>query len=343
MTITPVSPCYMKSTESSQWQLLKLGSAVPIKPGDIFFLMPYKCWFKIILVPEMMEDNQEFILKRKANEDADYNISNKKLCSRSGEGDNLQSSNDLLNEMLCNNNDIIKLKDETTNKGNNKSSKDEDKKLQLNSMELNKPQEISYPSSLGENNLQSMTEGAPNILKNKETLNNSKNSHSTDKDNELVTTEDTNPLHSVGTDESNNSTDVTASTVRREKCKYNKKCYRRNPQHRDKYSHPGDFDYDYPDDRQECPYGVRCYRKNSQHKMQYKHTAIKNKRKGANGCSDRNRKQRSRQVPLDDLSETENLSADESDEESVEESEYEPSSDEENSDDESEWEDDTID
>lgn len=55
----------MKSVGSSRWQLLKLGVTVPIKPGDVCTLVPDKCWFKIISVPERMENNEDSILKRK--------------------------------------------------------------------------------------------------------------------------------------------------------------------------------------------------------------------------------------------------------------------------------------
>ena len=86
---------------------------------------------------------------------------------------------------------------------------------------------------------------------------------------------------------------------------------RRNSDHLMKFSHPGDADYDVPDERPECPYGVRCYRKNPQHKLDYKHT--KNRRSRA-------------QTPVrartaGDGSGTDVSSA----EESVDESEYEPS------------------
>lgn len=54
----------MKSAECSRWQLLKLGTSVPIKPGDVCSLLPDKCWFKIVSVPETMEENDE-TLERK--------------------------------------------------------------------------------------------------------------------------------------------------------------------------------------------------------------------------------------------------------------------------------------
>lgn len=65
--------------------------------------------------------------------------------------------------------------------------------------------------------------------------------------------------------------------VRREPCRYGIKCYRKNPQHRAEFSHPGDPDYK-DDDRPECPYGTECYRKNPLHWQTYKHTKKPDKR-----------------------------------------------------------------
>lgn len=87
---------------------------------------------------------------------------------------------------------------------------------------------------------------------------------------------------------------------------------RRNPNHKNNYSHPDDSDYDEVDDRQECPYGAKCYRKNPQHKVQFKHTTAPHRRRRA-------------ATPvhsvIDNTSETDASSV----EESIDESDYEPS------------------
>ncbi|XP_078086510.1 aprataxin and PNK-like factor [Mustelus asterias] len=67
---------------------------------------------------------------------------------------------------------------------------------------------------------------------------------------------------------------------RRAPCMYGRNCYRKNPQHFQELSHPGDADYEdstgeeeeEEDGRPECPFGTACYRKNPQHKKEYKHT-----------------------------------------------------------------------
>lgn len=114
---------------------------------------------------------------------------------------------------------------------------------------------------------------------------------------------------------------------------FNKFVRRKNPNHKNNYSHPDDSDYDEIDDREECPYGIKCYRKNLQHKMQFKHTrAPRHRRRAA--------------TPMH--SATIDITSDNSSaEESVDESDYEPSVYTESSDDfedesRSEWEDGTT-
>ena len=106
------------------------------------------------------------------------------------------------------------------------------------------------------------------------------------------------------------------------KCFMKKSFGRKSSQHKNKFSHPGDSDYDISDNRQECPYGTRCYRKNPQHKIEFKHsdTNITNKR-----TKKQNSKRTKVQESLDTLRGMEDSSVEESAEESVDESEYEPS------------------
>lgn len=115
---------------------------------------------------------------------------------------------------------------------------------------------------------------------------------------------------------------------------FNKFVHRKNPNHKNNYSHPADSDYDEVDDREECPHGIKCYRKNPQHKMQFKHTRVPRRRRRAVTPM--------HSVIVDTTFETDHSST----EESVDESDYEPSMYTESSDDldesRSEWEDGTT-
>ncbi|GLH03756.1 Aprataxin and PNK-like factor [Gryllus bimaculatus] len=83
-------------------------------------------------------------------------------------------------------------------------------------------------------------------------------------------------VNSAGGDQSDSVSSTTDSTnkIDRSKCKYGAQCYRKNPQHLQDFSHPGDSDYSTIDNRPECQYGLACYRKNPLHRQHYKHTKM---------------------------------------------------------------------
>ncbi|CAG9862999.1 unnamed protein product [Phyllotreta striolata] len=60
---------------------------------------------------------------------------------------------------------------------------------------------------------------------------------------------------------------------RRDRCWYGSNCFRRNPMHKEDFTHPGDDDYDSDpnDHRLVCVYGQYCYRLNMQHRREFKH------------------------------------------------------------------------
>ncbi|CAL7951240.1 unnamed protein product [Xylocopa violacea] len=303
LTITPVTPCYMKSIESSRWQLLKLGATVAIKPGDICSLLSDKCWFKIISVSNKMDNDNESTLKRKVSEDVNSDMDEKRLCTESGEGDNLQSPRNALNKMLNGSNDPNRVQVEG-------SLANEEKSLSENKTGEKIQDSSQSPAAINDDyNVENANKANSRDSINGKSFSSEKKSHSSSV--------------SRCARELDDYTSTTANSFRREQCKYGKKCYRKNPQHKAEFSHFGDPDYDALDNREECPYGAKCYRTNPQHKMQFKHTAV-------NITSKHNkerRKKRSAQRTLDTLSIMENLSAEESMDESVDESEYELSSD----------------
>ncbi|CAG5107579.1 Similar to APLF: Aprataxin and PNK-like factor (Homo sapiens) [Cotesia congregata] len=121
----------------------------------------------------------------------------------------------------------------------------------------------------------------------------------------------------------------------RAKCTFGAKCFRLNSEHKVKYSHPGDADFDVKDNRPECRHGIHCYRKNSQHKKDYQHTLVRRKRK-----VNANQVQVLKKGKDDD---SDRDSDDSSFEESVDESEYGPSDLDESSEEENDVEDDDSD
>ncbi|XP_076283224.1 uncharacterized protein LOC143210335 [Lasioglossum baleicum] len=294
MTITPVASCFLKSCETSRWKLLKLGTTVSIKPGDICSLISDKCWFKIVPVPSTMEINKENAMKRKAEGDVNCEIPDKMHCSKSGEGDNARSFNNVPNDTLTDNNNTI------TGKNEEICTIKEDLSNRIAVIEST-DQNVENTDASSSNNSNKMQ--ASNTTK-------QNNAHTSEQANEQ------------------NVPANTTSKTHREKCKYREKCYRKNAQHKAEYSHPVDPDYNIPDNRKECRYGTKCYRISSEHREEYKHTPKPTNAANNGG----NRSRRTAQSLLNALSDLEDSSADDSEEESVDESEYDPISEEEYSD-----------
>ncbi|KAL0105362.1 hypothetical protein PUN28_016786 [Cardiocondyla obscurior] len=324
MTITPVAPCYMKSAGFTQWQPLKLGITVPIKPNDICSLLPDKCWFKIVSVTDTMENGDQASEREFNQEDANNEADSIRVCllsSMEAPASPHQSLNDILHVKTANEHE------DCPNKGDGEqgdvvtppvaqidsSSSPEENNMPATSSKMSTDsQNLIEPSVKHENNRKRK---AKNINLINKTATNGESGKKIKWD---CIAYFSSPAHAVP-DESLAATadyQVKASNpdrVPREKCMYGPQCYRKNHNHKNNYSHPDDSDYDGIDDRQECPYGAKCYRKNPQHKTQFKHTTGHRRRRRAG-------------TPLNpelvnNVSETDESSV----EESVDESDYDPS------------------
>ncbi|XP_029170385.1 WD repeat-containing protein 20-like [Nylanderia fulva] len=350
MTISPVVPCYMKQAGCARWQFLKLGSSVPIKAGDVCSLLPDKCWFKIISIPDMMEENDQ-ILKRKANENLSNEVDCKKEClssnveaivSPSKTLTDVQSDKDMLNEHQ---NSSVNDENSEHNDGTVPvlqeiyfASSLEGSNMPATCSKMAPDQEITEPCVKQQNdkkrkakNINLANKSATDVEAGKK-IKLDCNVHFSDQP-KIQALPTQNNSHSPVASRQDQTSALNAGRTPREKCMYGGRCYRKNPNHKNNYSHPDDSDYEKIDGREECPYGIKCYRKNPQHKMQFKHTSVPHRRRRA-------------ATPMHsaiiDIT-SDNSSA----EESVDESDYEPSVYTESSDDlddesRSEWEDGTT-
>ncbi|KYN33706.1 Aprataxin and PNK-like factor [Trachymyrmex septentrionalis] len=318
MTITPVAPCYMKPAGCARWRSLELGNSVPIKPGDVCSLLPDKCWFKIISTDTMQEGDQ--MLKRKV--DLNNEVDSKKACLLSSMeaavspgktlNDVLQDK-DLSNEHKdCPVNGNGEHKDEAAPVLQIDRSMPEGNNMTATSSKMSiECQDIIEPPVDQESNRKRKVRNIN--LTNKAATNGESSKkikwdvHVSDQIEEVSS----NNPQSVAVPQNQASTS-NSNRVPREKCRYGAQCYRKNPNHKNNYSHPDDLDYDEVDNREECPYGIKCYRKNAQHKAQFKHTSAPRRRRRAATPM---------HLVVVDTSETEASSA----EESVDESDYDPS------------------
>ncbi|XP_014602219.1 PREDICTED: aprataxin and PNK-like factor [Polistes canadensis] len=319
ITLTPyqISPCYIKSSGSSRWHLLKLGTSVPIKPGDICSLLSNKCWFKIITMSETTEKDNH-LLKRKCADELTFEPLDKKICF-----DAPQKSivlHDIGSSKSQNSKDSSKptvVEIPVSNKGSSIDastfSKDIDTSLPENNQtipsQISEVQNPDLSNGVKENsNIQEKEEKKVEAnIKQELVMSFSAN----DESNTLVQ-QDMQETTSLSTPERNepNISNIEQVQIKRNKCVYKDKCYRKNPDHKVQFSHPGDPDFEEVDERPECPYGIKCYRTNPQHKAEFQHSTMRQR------CVP----PRVQYVPPVEL-----LLEDESSDESVDESDYEPS------------------
>ncbi|KAM0732162.1 Aprataxin and PNK-like factor [Formica fusca] len=329
MTISPVVPCYMKQAGCARWQFLKLGTSVPIKAGDVCSLLPNKCWFKVISVPDTMERNNQ-ILKRKADENLSNDVDSKKACLSSNV-EVIVSPSEILNDML---NDKDPLNEHQNSSVNENSEPNDDtapvlqETYSASSLEENSmlatcskmsadSQDIIEPCVRQQNDKKQKTKSinsTSEAMINVETGKKIKwdcDAHFSDQT-EIQALPTQNNARSPVTLHQDQANARNPVRIVREKCIYGARCYRKNLNHKNNYSHPADSDYDEIDDREECPYGKKCYRKNPQHKMQFKHTSVPRHRRRA-------------ATPMHSVTNTTSETDHSSAEESVDESDYEPS------------------
>ncbi|XP_077265389.1 uncharacterized protein LOC143899191 isoform X1 [Temnothorax americanus] len=334
MTITPVAPCYMKPSGCARWRALKLGSSVPIKPGDVCSLLPDKCWFKIISVPDTMREGDQTLKRKIDREDPNNEADIKKACLLSSM-EAAGSPGESLNGIPCDRDPPIELKDCPVN-GNGEHRDAPAPALQIEPASC--PEEGDMPAMSSKMSTDSRDVIEPPVQLRPYSPEHENNRKRKAKNTNLTSKAATNDesgkrikwdcgahfSDQIEADPPNDSQPPVATPenqasasnpdrVPREKCMYGTQCYRKNPNHKNNYSHPDDSDYDEVDDRQECPYGVKCYRKNPRHKGQFKHTAAPRRRRRAATPVN--------SVVVDTSPETDPSSA----EESVDESDYEPS------------------
>lgn len=339
----------MKSTECTKWRFLKSGSRVPIKPGDICSLLPDKCWFKIISMPDTMEETNQ-MLKRKIDTDSSNEADSKKACLSSST-EAVASLSETLNDTLDDKDFLTKHEDLPIN-GNGEPDTIMPVLQEIYSASCPEGSDMPATNSKTSIEFQNTTESFKDKENNKkrkvENINLTSetatdveklgkkikgDSHMSDQAEAGSTSRSVSQIESPVATHRSRKDAPKPDRVLREKCIYGTRCYRKNPNHKTNYSHPGDRDYDEVDNREECPYGVKCYRKNLRHKAQYKHTI---------GPRHRQRAATPAHSATVDVFETDHSSA----EESVSESDYEPSVYTESSDDwddnRSEWEDDVT-
>ncbi|KAI4496974.1 hypothetical protein M0802_007922 [Mischocyttarus mexicanus] len=327
ITLTPyqVLPCYIKSSGSSRWDLLKLGTSVPIKPGDICSLLSNKCWFKIITMNEMTEKDNH-LLKRKCTDGSIFESLDKKICLDVPQKSIVSHGNDSSeSEDTKDSSKSIVVEIPVSNEGSNIDESTFSKDKDASSLTENNQIIPSQISEAENSDVSNVVKENSNIQEKEEKIveanNNQKRVMPFDANDESNTSvqQDMQETTSLSTSEQTetNMSSTEQVQIKRNKCAYKDKCYRKNPHHKVQFSHPGDPDFEEVDERPQCPYGIKCYRTNPQHKTEFQHSTMQQRRVPP----------RSQYVPTDDLMYFGEEFSDESFDESVDESDFEPSED----------------
>jgi hypothetical protein len=272
LTANHINPCFLKIADSKTLTVLRKDSAAQLNDGDTFAFLPDDFWFKIRTV----EDNLE--LTENKNEAVDLEQTVKR---------HLDTSDEAAPDKR------IKIEAEYKNEGSEIGQTEEIKNEESND---NKTHVHDTENSLGltqllDNLINDVADETNNITE-ASTDNNlhieEANESDQEKDAACDTTsnlpqdeeitssheeqEETGEPSSEKADDGTNP-GTSNPKPKREKCWYGAECYRKNPIHRQEFTHPGDSDFESdPDDKRPvCSFGAQCYRKNKSHRKSYKH------------------------------------------------------------------------
>ncbi|RZC35682.1 aprataxin and PNK-like factor, partial [Asbolus verrucosus] len=245
-----INPCFLKVAGSKTVTILTKDSSSPLNDGDTFALLPDLFWFKVKVVAEEEASDSTQDEKETKNEhapkrhldDVEEETSEKRTKLDETKQDRIDES-------------------ATTSDANVQAMN----AIKIEEEEENKP--TTSDDNLQANNVVETKE--ENSFKEESTDDAARNEHTVDSNQELKMEPDLAQANN-GTDA---STSDTKAKLKRERCWYGARCYRKNPVHRQEFTHPGDSDFesDPDDNRPTCSFGAACYRKNKDHRRDYKH------------------------------------------------------------------------
>ncbi|XP_076268077.1 uncharacterized protein LOC143201112 isoform X2 [Rhynchophorus ferrugineus] len=283
LTSTHQNPCFIKASQSSNLTILKQNERHELSSGDQFALLPDNYWFKVKINNTNVQNNEPENINGKRffedNTEPDLDVFSKKIRTKPLSIDQehkfvpADTSTTPVQFDLVSDSEIIgNVKSEPVETTSDNTSvmesidvlKSETDNTNANGY-LETNNEPSYPSELvvkNEINQDINLKTADVKLENIE--------ESTDNG---ETEQDSNMSLNNSTEEASTNVASNSQPKVREKCWYGENCFRKNPAHKELYSHPGDDDYmlKADDNIPDCPYGASCYRTNITHRQQFRH------------------------------------------------------------------------
>ncbi|XP_056636873.1 aprataxin and PNK-like factor [Diorhabda sublineata] len=268
---THVNPLFYKPYGGNSLKIVKTNETVIIHDGDQFGLLADTFWFKVrypearsgvkrhhngVQVDTILNISCDDVNHSEFEGEVDSKLCEKEIDSnKRAEFGTEQQNQTHLEEKLCVKDNENLLEDQTNEIDT--TNEDSDK---------NTNESKDFADFLGK----SEEKGLPEPNKPHKNCHSEEN-HTNENDNttDCVNEKDDEELKNPNNNDASNKND-TATKKQRQKCWYGAKCYRKNTDHKQQYSHAGDSDYD-ENDIPNCPFGSACYRTNGLHRQHYKH------------------------------------------------------------------------
>ncbi|XP_045450767.1 aprataxin and PNK-like factor [Melitaea cinxia] len=297
------NPCFYTKKGTNETEILKQGNSITLKSGDRFGLLPETYWYEVVHCLELVEsedsETQKCTEEYPLEEAKDQNVTND---DKTSNGDDSRVVDFNYDETL-NKDDgpespsiINNQYDETDRQQQNEPLTEDVSNEPASSNVVNEPASssvVNEPASsnvVNEPDSTNVTENEPKCKYTNEssTSPSVKRSHSPDVGNDDISdvkkikTEDVKvkvdpdaakpgPSDQAASANVNNALPSNNKPNRpRERCIYGANCYRRNPQHKDQFSHPSDPDWG-PGVRGVCPYGLTCSKRDLRHWRAHDH------------------------------------------------------------------------
>lgn len=297
ITLTSIhqNPCFFRPAKGNALTVIKQNEDNELNDGDQFSLLPETYWFKIKVRSDENESGKRLhnyddinTSPKKAKLDSDTSCSPSKQSNEESkvpnEENKLDTSQHDLNQtkssddMEIQDKDKSNISDELNHTSENAELELTNNRVTNNEENLAEAVNITQEDILGD--VKNENESEEKEIKEEpiegdissgEAQNNATTSHDGNTDQQP----DVRVEVKTENDDSTAAGDQNKPKQRRERCWYGDRCFRKNPNHRESFSHPGDQDYpsDPEDDRPVCPYGAACYRTNLDHRREYKHAA----------------------------------------------------------------------
>ncbi|XP_013172377.1 PREDICTED: aprataxin and PNK-like factor isoform X1 [Papilio xuthus] len=295
-----INPCFVVSDTMGEVKIIFQNTIMKVKLGDKVGFLNDKFWYNICKNNEKddicssvidFEPLKDIINKYKdirtlnydTNSEENYHKSEQKLTKEriSNETENEESNKESVSPSILTDN--LKTQEIILN--------NELKEQQSNENEIKTQEQSDLSQSPGKRCLIKRELSSPVDIKKLKTENN-------------VDDKSQSPNSQAGTSSGASSASSASPSKeqksKRERCMYGEKCYRKNPQHKAQFSHPGDCDWG-SGAQAPCPWGYACARRDPRHWRDHSHPYGMHPPPPAGRRKKKTKRSSSGETPMEDL------------------------------------------